>query len=161
MKTKLTIFFIRNKKSWSNIREFFHPYLGRFPNNQKYLLSLSSQDVKYSSTQYIDPGSKVWRISAFCYDLNLGMIFWLNQDFTDSGVVLGATPHTHHSLAWKILVSIKNHSWLCFTTEGRYIASRENIQGENVLFLALLHSFYISFKFRNYIIRSSVDKFLA
>ena len=79
------------------------PSLGRFSNIQKYLLSQSFQDVKYSSTQYIVPGSKLWRIPALCYDLNLGMIFYLNQDFSGSGVVSGATPtHTHaldHSLA--------------------------------------------------------------
>ena len=49
---------------------------------------------------------------ALCYDLNFGMIFYFIQDFSGSGVVSGATPHTHaldHSLAWKILVSIKNH----------------------------------------------------
>ena len=71
------------------------PSLGRFSNIQKYLLSLSFQDVKYSSTQYIVPISTIWGIPALCYDLNLGMIFYWNQDFSGSGVVLGATPHTH------------------------------------------------------------------
>ena len=54
----------------------FGSSLGRFSNIQKYLLSLSFQDVKYSSTQYIVPGSKLWGIPALCYDLNLGMIFY-------------------------------------------------------------------------------------
>ena len=71
------------------------PSLGRFSNNQKYLLSLSFQDVKYSSTQYIVPRSKLWRIPALFHDLNLGMIFYFNQDFSGSGLALGATPHTH------------------------------------------------------------------
>ena len=76
------------------------PTLGRFYNIQKYLLSLSVQDVKYSSTQYIVPGSKLWGIPALCYDLNLGMLFYFNQDFSGKGVVFGATPHTrNHSLA--------------------------------------------------------------
>ena len=76
------------------------PSLGRFSNNQKYLLSLSFQVVKYSSTQYIVPGSKLWGILV-CYDLNLGIIFYFNQDFSGSGVVLGATPQTHtHSLGF-------------------------------------------------------------
>ena len=60
----------------------FGSSLGRFSNIQKYLLSLSFQDVKYSSTQYIVPGSKLWGIPALCYDLNLGMIFYFNQDFS-------------------------------------------------------------------------------
>ena len=59
------------------------PSLGRFSNVQKYFLSLSFQDVKYSSTQYIVPESKLWRIPALCYDLNLGMIFYFQL------------PHTH------------------------------------------------------------------
>jgi hypothetical protein len=71
------------------------PSLGRFSNNQKYLLSLSFQDVKYSSTQYIVPVSKLWKIPALCYDLNHGMIFYFNQDFSGSGVALGTTPHPH------------------------------------------------------------------
>ena len=71
------------------------PSLGRFSNNQKYLLSLSFQDVKYCSTQYIVPESKLLGIPALCYDLNLGITFYSNQDFSGKGVVLGATPHTH------------------------------------------------------------------
>ena len=83
------------------------------------------QDVKYSSTQYIVPWSNVWRIPALCYDLNLGMIFYFNQDFSGSGVVSDATPHTHvldHSLAWKILVSIKNHPLTLVHNRGQVYA---------------------------------------
>ena len=43
-----------------------------------------NQDVKYSSTQYIVPGS----IPALCFNLNLDMIFYLNQDFSGPGVVV-------------------------------------------------------------------------
>ena len=103
----------------------FGSSLGRFSNIQKYLLSLSFQDVKYSSTQYIVPGSNLWGIPALCYDLNLGMIFYFNQDFSGSGVVSDATPHTHvldHSLAWKILVSIKNHPLTLVHNRGQVYA---------------------------------------
>ena len=50
------------------------------------------QDVKYSTTQLIVPRSKLWSIFALCYDLNLGIIFYFNQDFSGSGVVLGLSP---------------------------------------------------------------------
>ena len=74
----------------SPMYEFLHhkgtfPSLGRFSNIQKYLLSLSFQDEKYSSTQYIVPGSKLWGIPGHCYDLNLGKIFYWNQDFFRQG----------------------------------------------------------------------------
>ena len=100
------------------------PSLGRFSNIQKYLSSLSFQDVKYSSTQYIVPGSKLWGIPALCYDLNLGMIFYFNQDFSASGVVLGATPHTHPQPlpCLKILVSIKNHPLTLVHNRGQVYA---------------------------------------
>ena len=97
--------------------------LGRFSNNQKYLLSLSFQDVKYSSTQYIVPRSKLWGIPALFYDLNLEMIFYWNQDFSGKGVVVGVWvwgSAQNHSLAWKILVEIKNHPETEVITEGRY-----------------------------------------
>ena len=90
-------------------RKGTYPSVGRFSTNQKYLSSISFQDVKYSSTQYIVPGSKLWGIPALCYDLNLGMIFYYNQDFSGSGVVFVATPQTHPHSCLKNLGFTKNH----------------------------------------------------
>jgi hypothetical protein len=41
-------------------------------------------------TPFIVPGSKLWGIPALCYGFNLGAIFYFNQDFSGSGVVVGA-----------------------------------------------------------------------
>ena len=70
------------------------PSLGRFSNNQSCLLSLSFRNVKYYSTQYIVPRSKVWRIPALCYDLKFGMIFISTKIFQEREW-FWALPHTH------------------------------------------------------------------
>ena len=65
-----------------------------------YILHATIQDVKYSSTQYIVPESKLWGIPALCYDLNLGMIFFFNQDFLGLGVVVGVCMWGNAQKSW-------------------------------------------------------------
>ena len=106
----------RLDKSKDELRMKTFPSLVCFSNNQKYVLRLSFQDVKYSPTQYIVPGSKLWGIPTLCYDLNLGMIFYeprlfrLGSSFGRYPTHTHPQPHTHnHSFPEKILVLIKNH----------------------------------------------------
>ena len=100
------------------------PSLGRFSNIQNYLLSLSFQDVKYSSTQYIVPWSNVWRIPALCLTSISGW-FFISTKIFQAREWFWALPHTHtrnHSLAWKILVSIKNHPLTLVHNRGQVYA---------------------------------------
>ena len=74
------------------------------------------QDVKYSSTQYIVPGSKVWRIPALCYDLNLGMIFYFDQDFSGSIIQLTS------NFVTRLIFKLKNKIYFFLPAIWRYMA---------------------------------------
>ena len=87
-------------------RKRIFPSLGRFSNMQKYFLSLSFRDVKYSSTQYIVPGSKLWGNLPSVMTSISGWFFISTKIYQ----------------AWKILVSIKNHPLTLVHNRGQVYA---------------------------------------
>ena len=84
------------------------PSLGRFSNIQKYLLHLSFQDVKYSSTQYIVPWSNVWRIPALCYEPKSRDDFLLKPRFFRLGSGFGFGRYPTHTSA---TIPLPEKSW--------------------------------------------------
>ena len=77
-------------------------------------------------------------------------LFFISTKIFQAREWLWALPprtHTHnHSLAWKILVLIKNLPLTLVHNRGQYapyLASRENIQGGNVLFFSCTIEIFI------------------